>query len=211
MNTGIRRSAVGVRPDSMNLHKLYLSLFAVLCVLVAIFSAAWRDHVRDDARRDAVLETQKSDIAGLQQRIDSARTQAQSEIAEWEKTRKELTAAPARAPEVIRELIPMQTPIQPTASTTNPPAPEAPSAVLNRQQESDLAQYAIGCKECSLERDQLGQQVKDQQEIISREKVELDAEKKAAKGGSFWQQTIRIAKWGAIFGAVGYVTGRAQR
>ena len=195
----------------MNLHKLYLGLFSVFCLLILVAGSAWRDHVRDDARRDAVLESQKSDIAGLQQSVAAARNEAQTQIAQWEQQRKQLASAPSRAPEVIRELIPMQTPIQQVAPAPTESTPDAPSATLNRQQELDLAQYAIGCKECSIERDQLQQQVKDQQEIIGRQKTEVEVVQKAAKGGTLWQRTVRIAKWGAIFGAVGYVMGRTQR
>lgn len=195
----------------MNLHKIYLTTFAVLSVLIAIVAFAWRDHVRDDAKRDAILDTQKSDIAGLQQSVNAAREQAQSQIAQWEKTRTELASTPTRAPEVIRELIPMQSPIQPTPASTNQSSPDAPSVSLSKQQEVDLAQYAVSCKECSIDRDQLQQQLKDEQEIIAHQQTELAAEKKAAKGGSLWQRTVRVAKWGAIFGATGYVIGRAQR
>ena len=59
----------------MNLHKVYITIFAVFCLIAVVFGAAWRDHVRDDAHRDAVLDTQKSDIAGLEQRIATARTE----------------------------------------------------------------------------------------------------------------------------------------
>ncbi|HVH87948.1 MAG TPA: hypothetical protein VM912_14570 [Terriglobales bacterium] len=104
----------------------------------------------------------------------------------------------------------MQSPIQPSPATQKSP-PDAPSATLTKQQEVDLAQYALACKECLVERDQFGQQAKDQQEIISRQKIELHAAKKAAKGGSFWQRTVRIAKWGAIFGGIGYMIGRTQQ
>ncbi len=194
----------------MNIHKLYLSVFAVVCVLVFIASSAWRDHVRDDARRDAVIETQKSDITQIEQRIAAAQNDAASRIAELERERKQLLVQPARAPEVIRELVPIQPPIQPSGNPAKVP-PDAPSATLSHDQQVDLAQYALDCKECSIERDQLQQQTKDQQEIISRQQVELDAAKKSAKGGSVWQRAKRIAKWGAIFGATGYVIGRTQR
>ena len=194
----------------MNIHKVYLSLFLVVCVLVFIASSAWRDHVRDDARRDAVIETQKSDIAQIEQRIAAAQNDAASRIADLERERKELLVHPARAPEVIRELVPMQAPIEPNDNPAKSP-PDAPSATLTRDQQVDLAQYALGCKECSIERDQLQQQTKDQQEIISRQQVELDAAKKSAKGGSVWQRAKRVAKWAAIFGATGYVVGRTQR
>jgi hypothetical protein len=195
----------------MNLHKLYLSLFAGFCLVSVIAGAAWRDHIRDDARRDAVLETQKSDVAGIQQRIATARNEALEEMKEFERQRKSLPTAPARAPDVIRQLVPMQLPIQQIAPLTPQSPPDAPSAQLSKQQEIELAQYALACKECSLQRDQLGQQVKDQQEIVSRQTVEIEATKNSAKGGSVWQRTVRIAKWGAIFGGLGYAMGRAQR
>jgi len=89
----------------------------------------------------------------------------------------------------------MRSPIQQTAQLTTQSPPDAPSAMLSKQQEVDLVQYPLTCKECSLQRDQLDQQVKDQQEIISRHKIEIDAAKKSAKGGSVWQRTVRIAKW----------------
>lgn len=194
----------------MNPHKLYLSLFAVLCIVALIVGSAWRDHVRDDARRDAVIDTQKSDITQIERRIGEAQNDAASRLAELERERKELLAQPTRAPEVIRELVPMQAPITPSGNPAKAP-PDAPSATLTRDQQVDLAKYALGCKECSIERDQLQQQAKDQQEIIYRQKVELDAAMKSAKGGSMWQRAKRIAKWGAIFGATGYVIGRTQR
>lgn len=194
----------------MNLHKLYLSLFASAVVLTAIAGSAWRDHVRDDAQRDAVLATQRSDIAGLQQRIADARNDAEMQIAAIEREKQALSAAPGRAPRIIRELItPAVKPVM--AEASKPAAAEDPSISFNKQQQIDLAQFALTCKECSAQRDQLALETKDEQEIIARQKVELDAEKKAAKGGSFWQRTRRIAKWVAISGAVGYVIGREQR
>ena len=195
----------------MTAHKTYLIVFSVFCLLATIVGAAWRDHVRDDARRDAVLDSQKSDIAGLEQRIAVARSDVLARIAALDIQRKALAATPQRAPEIIRELVPMQTPIQQTAALTPKSPPDAPSAVLTKQQEVDLAQYALSCKQCSLERDQLQNEVRDQLEIISRQKVEVDAAKRSAKGGSVWQRAVRIAKWGAIFGGVGYVIGRTQR
>lgn len=195
----------------MNLHKLYLSVLLALCFGTLIIGSAWRDHIRDDARRDAVLETQKSDIAGLEQRIAAARNEALAQIAALDGQRRALPSMPQRASEVIRELVPMQSPIQQTAPLTPKSPPDAPSAVITKQQEVELAQYALSCKQCSVERDQLQSEAKDRQEIISRQKIELDAARKSAKGGSVWQRTVRIAKWGAIFGGLGYVVGRTQR
>jgi len=199
----------------MNTQKLYLIVFAVLCVLGVVGAGAWRERVRDQARRDAVLETQRSEISDIQRRIASDGEKAQAQIAELERRRKALSATPERAAEVIRELVPMHTSMQPAepAAATSPPGspPDAPSAILTKQQEVDLAQYALACKECSVERQQLQQQVNAEQQIVSRQKIELDAAKKSAKGGSLWQRTKRIVKWGIIFGGAGYVIGRAQR
>jgi hypothetical protein len=195
----------------MNPHKLYISSIAVICLLILIVGSAWRDHVRDDARRDAILGMQKSDIATLQQNIAAARNTMQARIAELERKKDSVMANPSRAAEMIRELVPMQSPIRQTAALNSQSPPDAPSATLTKQQEVDLAQYALTCKQCSVQRDELEQQSKDQEQIISRQKLEIEAEKKSAKGGSVWQRTARIAKWGAIFGGIGYVMGRAQR
>jgi hypothetical protein len=198
----------------MNTHKMYLTAFAVTCLLAAIFAGVWRERVRDQARRDAVIESQKSDISDIERRMAFVREQAQNQIAELERRRKELLVSPQRAPEVIRELVPMRTPIQSPVVTTDSlpqPAPDAPSVSLNKQQQVDLAQYALACKQCSVERDQFEQQVRDEQEIVARQKIEIEAATKAAKGGSLWQRTKRVLKWGVIFGGAGYVLGRAQR
>jgi len=195
----------------MNPHKLYFATIAVLCLAAVIGGVAWRDHVRDEARRDAVLETQKLDIVGLQQRIATTRQETQAQVAQLERRQRALLSVPSRAPEVIRELVPMQSPIQQTAPLTSQSPPDAPSAVLTKQQEVELAQYALACKKCSVERDQLHAEVEDQQEIISRQQIEIAAAKKSGKGGSLWQRSVRIAKWGAVFGGLGYAIGRAQR
>jgi hypothetical protein len=195
----------------MNPHKIYLSLFAICALAVFIAGSAWREHVRDDARRDAVLETQKSDIAGLEQQITEARNVAQAEIAALQRESQTLSHVPERAPEIIRQLVPLQTPLQQTAPITSQSPPDAPSAVITKQQEVDLAQYALSCKECATERDQLRQESRSDAEVIARQKLELDAAKKSAKGGSVWQRSLRIAKWGVVFGGLGYVLGRAQR
>jgi hypothetical protein len=50
-----------------------------------------------------------------------------------------LLAQPTHAPEVIRELVPMQAPIQPSGNPTKAP-PDAPSATLTHDQQVDLAQ-----------------------------------------------------------------------
>lgn len=195
----------------MNPHKLYLSFIAISTLLVLIAGSAWREHVRDDARRDAVLETQQNDIAGLEQRIVEARDQAQAQIAALERDRQTLARTPERAPEIIRQLVPMQSPLQQTAPLTAQSPPDAPSAVITKQQEIDLAQYALACKECTTQRDELMQETRNDTEVIARQKVEIEAAKKSAKGGSVWQRSLRLAKWGVVFGGLGYVLGRTQR
>jgi hypothetical protein len=195
----------------MNPHKLYLSLFAICAFVILIAGSAWREHVRDDAHRDAVLETQKSDIAGLEQQIAEARNAAQAQIAELERERQALSRAPERVPEIIRQLVPMQTPIQQMGPITAQAPPDAPSAVITKQQEVDLARYALSCKECATERDELEEETKNDADVIARQKLEIEAAKESAKGGSVWQRSLRIAKWGLVFGGLGYVLGRAQR
>jgi hypothetical protein len=83
--------------------------------------------------------------------------------------------------------------------------------MITKQQEVDLAQYALSCKECTTERDELRQEQKNDADVIARQKLEIEAAKKSAKGGSVWQRSLRVARWGLVFGGLGYVLGRAQR
>lgn len=195
----------------MNLHKIYAIVIVVVVVFALILGTVAVSHFKDDARRDAVIDAQKSGIAELAQRISESKAEAQARISELEKQKQTVVQQPQQAPQIIRELIPTSQPIQQTAPLTREMAPDAPSAILTKQQEIELAQFATGCKQCSVERDQLKQQVADQTGIIDKQKIELAAAMKTAKGGSVWKRTVRIVKWTAIAAGVGYVMGRVQR
>lgn len=155
----------------------------MLCIVVLIAGSAWPDHVRDDARRDAVNETHESNIAQIEQRITRPQSDAASGIAELERERKQLLAQPARAPAVIRELVPMQAPIQPRGNLRK--IRPMLRARCSRDRQVDLAQYALGGKECSIDHDQLQQQTKDQQEIISRRQSSLMPRRNPRKAEAF--------------------------
>jgi hypothetical protein len=196
---------------SSTLHKVYASAIALVVVLAVIVGAAWSSHVKDEAKRDAVIDAQKSDIAQLEQSIGDARKAAQEQIAALEQQKQLVIQQPSQAPTIIREQIPFSTPVMQTAPIEKATLPDAPVAQLTKQNEIDLAQYALACKQCNVDRDQLAGQVKSDEEIIGRQKTQLEASMKAAKGGSVWQRTKTILKWGAIFGGVGYAVGRSQR
>jgi hypothetical protein len=189
----------------------YFVAGALVLLLVLIANVAWRERVRDDAHRDSIIAAQNSGIAEIRQKISADRDRLNSELADLERERKMLAVQPARAPEIIRELVPgMAAPTPTPTSSQSPVAPDAPSALTPRQQ-AGLADYALTCKECELTRDALQQQVKDEQDEIARQKVQLQATNAAAKGGTLRQRMVRILKWGAVFGGIGYVVGRAQR
>ena len=129
----------------MNVHKIYLGSIVVLCLGAVIVGGAWREHVRDEARRDAVIDAQKSDVASLEQRIAAAKQEVQTQIAELERRGTSLPADPARAPQMIRELVPMQSPIQQSTPLTPQSPPDSPSAVLTKQHDQ-----LAGCRRPSV-------------------------------------------------------------
>lgn len=197
--------------NSSTLHKVYAGAIALVIVLAVIVGSAWSSHVRDEARRDAVIDSQKTEIGKLEQGIAAAAAATREQIAALEKQKQQVVAVPSQAPTIIREQIPFSTPVLQTAPIEKATLPDAPVAQLTKQNELDLAQYALSCKECSLQRDQLTAALKAEQDITARQKAELEAAQQNAKGGSVWQRTTRIAKWAAVFGGVGYALGRAHK
>jgi hypothetical protein len=213
------------------LHKVYAAAIAGIVALAIIVGTQWAQHVRDDAQRDAVIDAQKTAIGDIDKRIAGAKQEAAERIAALEVKKQKVT--PAQAPLIIRELIPgigitpekaKANQSQPVVSQQGQPAaageqklPDAPEAqdekplCLSTKDQVRLAQFGLSCQQSDVEREQLKAQTSDQEQVIEKQKVELDAAMKAAKGGSVWQRTKRVLKWGAIFGAVGYVAGRVQR
>jgi hypothetical protein len=199
----VGRAGVCTRSQRINPHKLYAGAIAAVVALALLVGGAWSSHVRDEAKRDAVIDAQKSDIAKLEQSIKDSAAAAREQIAALEKQKQTVIQQPQQAPTIIREQIPFSQPVLQTAPITKETLPDAPVAQLTRLQEQELAQYALTCKQCSLDRDRLAGALKAKDEINARQKVELDAALKAARGGSIWQRTKKYAKW---FG-VGVLTG----
>jgi hypothetical protein len=199
----------------MNPHKLYAAAIAAVVVLAIVVGAAWSSHVKDEARRDAVIDSQKTEISKLEQSIKDSAAAAREQIAALDKQKQLVIQQPAQAPTIIREQIPFSVPIAQTAPITKETLPDAPVAQLTRQQEQELATYALSCKQCAVDREALTGQVSLQQQEIDRQKVELDAAMKAAKGGSVWQRAKRNGKWAAIGGAgvvaLEFIFGRKKR
>lgn len=199
----------------MNLHKVYIPAIVGVIVLSVAGAIAWGEKVKDEARREAVIASQQTEITKLQSKITEDQQQLKEEIAAVQQQKATVIREPSQAPEIIssllRQLNPKAAPVQQTAPITKETLPDAPTAVLTKQNQLDFAEAALSCKQCFLENQHYQVQLSDQQQIIDRNKVELSAALKAAKGGSFWQRTGRVAKWGAIFGAIGYTIGRSQK
>jgi hypothetical protein len=211
------------------LHKIYAAALVALLVVAVIVATQWADHVRDEAKRDGVIEAQKSEIGDIEKRIADTKQQAAERIAALEQQKQKVT--PAQAPLIIRELIPGigLTPEQ-RANQPQPPTPQRGSAAaageqklpdapepqngkpltLSPEDQVYLAQFGLGCKQCDFERAQLQAEAADLHEVIDRQKIELGAAMKAAKGGSVWQRTTRVLKWALPIGGIAYVIGRTQ-
>jgi hypothetical protein len=208
-----------------SLHKVYAAALVATVALALVVGSSWADHQRDDAKRDAVIDAQKSSIAELGQKIATAQQAAQAQIAELEKQKQQVVASPAQAPTIIREVLPSFEITPPAKANQSQPAtpqqgspaaageqslPDAPSYTLSQQDQVQLAQFILGCKQCSVEREQLQSQVSDQQQVIDKQKIELGAAMKAANGGSVWQRTKRAFKYIAIGGAIGFAAAKAH-
>jgi hypothetical protein len=193
---------------ALNVHKIYGFAIAGVLILAVIVGFAWSAHVKDEAKRDAVIDSQKDEIGKLYKNLDDLKASAQAQISALEKQKQTVISAPAQAPTIIREVLPQ---FQQTQPLTKETLPDAPSATLSKQDELNLAQYILTCKQCGVERDELQAEVKANQEIIERQKTELASAMKSAKGGTVWQRTKTIVKWGAIFGGIGYVAGRVGK
>jgi hypothetical protein len=198
----------------VNLHKAYLVAIAVGLALLVVVGFAWTAHVKDEAKRDAVIDSQKIEISRLEDESKAAYEATMKKLADLEQQKAQVIKAPSEAPEVLarllHELNPQASPIQQTAPVTKEMPPDAPSAVLTKQNQIDLAGAALTCKQCFLEKEQLKAEVQTQAEIIDRQETELAAAMKAAKGGSVWQRTKTILKWGGIGGAIGYALAKAH-
>lgn len=199
----------------MNLHKVYAGAIAGVVVLAVVIGSAWSSHVKDEAQRDAVIESQKVQIADIEKKRDADLKALHDQLDAISQQKAQIIKVPSEAPDVLaqllREMNPKAAPIQQTAPITKEMAPDAPSAVLTKQNQIDLAEAALTCKQCFLEKSQLQSEVADQQKVIDGQKTELAAAVKASKGGSIWQRSKTILKWAAIGFAAGVVIDRSHK
>jgi uncharacterized coiled-coil protein SlyX len=186
----------------MNPHKIYIPAIVVLIVLAVLIGSAWSAHVKDEARRDAVIHEQEKTIADLHEAMDKRQAELKQQLSELEGRKQSVIKVPSSAPQIIREMIP--TPIQQTAAIEKDTLPNAPVAVLTKQNEIDLAQFALGCKECDTRLQAVEADKADQTKQIAALTTERDTAMKAAKGGSVLQRFRRNAKWFVIGGLAGY-------
>jgi peptidoglycan hydrolase CwlO-like protein len=186
----------------MNPHKIYIPAIVVLIVLAVLIGSAWSAHVKDEARRDAVIHEQEKTIADLHEAMDKRQAELKQQLSELEGRKQSVIKVPSSAPQIIREMIP--TPIQQTAAIEKDTLPNAPVAVLTKQNEIDLAQFALSCKECDTRLQAVEADKADQTKQIAALTTERDAAMKAAKGGSVLQRFRRNAKWFVIGGLAGY-------
>lgn len=200
--------------SSKTVHLVYALVITAVVVFACVLAKSYADHAAADAQRDAVISQAKSTISDLEQKITIAQQAAQAQIAALEKQKQQVIASPAAATKIIREIVPSSAP--PPASTASSPStkssdlPDAPQPmILSQQDQQDLAQFILGCKQCAVEREQLQSQVSDQQQEIDQQKTELAAAMKAAKGGSVWQRTKRAFKYLGIGGAIGAIAVEA--
>jgi hypothetical protein len=139
---------------------------------------------------------------------------ANEKIAGLEKKKDEVSKNPSSAPTIIHDYIPTTTPIQQTAPITKETPPDAPVAVLTRQNEQDIAKFALTCSQCNTEKAALSDQLKQKTFDLKTVTEERDKAVKTANGGSAWHKVLVIGKLtlcGGGGGALGAGIGRATQ
>lgn len=189
---------------------------AVAVVVIAVLAfMSWLQQHDDRINMKATIDAQSQVITKLN---DSIKARSEQAVQDKQELDKKLTAA--KTPDQQAALLSVLAGLKQPVTINVPPAPvpgskelpQAPSATLSAPQIADLNQFAVSCKKCEVDREQLTGDVKDLKEKVKATEVERDAAITAVKGGTKWQRFKRSAKtlgFGLAFGAaLGYAAHR---
>jgi hypothetical protein len=171
-------------------HRLGLIVFAG--VLALLFYHEWHNKGADISNMETVLKQNKADFDAQAKGQKESNDLLKKQLDEIAAQKQQVITTPSAAPIIIRENIPMQTPIIQTAPITKDTKPGDQVASLSLQQEQDLAKFSLDCKAC---RDNLA---KAQGDNASKDKQILDLQGSLAKaedtarGGSPFKKTLKI-------------------
>lgn len=183
-------------------RKLELIGAAVVLLICLIFLYSWIGEREARARYEMEAKVRAEEQAKSAGQVKAFQSQLQTVLASLEAQKQQVVRQPQQAPQIIHDLIP--TPIQQTAQITPQTPQDAIVATLTKQNEVELAQFALGCKQCSEERQSLKLQMAEKDKIIDSQGIELRAAKVAIKGGTKMQRVVTAIKWIGLGLAIGY-------
>jgi hypothetical protein len=173
-------------------------IWAIALILALVLGITYGEYQRSVGARDATIAASKKEVDMLHAEMAQREEIFKQRFDDLEKQKQQVKTAP-QAVRIIHDTIPLATPIALTPEST----PDAPSAVLGKDQLIELSKFGLSCKQCELERDKGKDDLKGKDKEIGELKVQRDAALKQAKGGSWLQRQTRNSKW---YGA-GIATG----
>jgi hypothetical protein len=208
--------------DPIILTRHHIWLYAAAAVLALIALGAWEEGRHDSAKLAATIEAQKKVIAHDDAQAKALTEERAARDAAADKKLEDMRGAikEIQTSQQIAKWIPGQLAttqpitIQVPAATAANPKPDA-VATIPQSALPELRDAIEGCKECGVKLTTAQKDLAtDKEQLrVAGEKLgavtkERDEAISTAKGGSWWTRTKRIAKWGALFFAMGYAAHR---
>ncbi len=168
-----------------------------------LFVHEFRNHGADVSSMEKIIQANKVDFDKKDAENKTANDNLKTQLAQIAAQRAQVIQVPSSAPVVIRETIPLSTPIVQTAPITAQTKPTDVVGQLTLQQEQDLAQFGLSCKTCDAKLAALqGQDANKDKQILDLQGSLKKAEE-TAKGGSPWKRALKV------IGVVGCAGGGA--
>lgn len=175
-------------------------LWALVLVVTLVLGLTYGEYTRSIGARDAQISASKKEVEQVKLAMAERQKDFEKRFQDLEEQKQQVKTAP-QAIRIIHDNVPMATPL-----VINPASPpDAPSALLDKDQLVEFSKYTLSCKQCELERGKQVVDLKDKDAIIKKTEEQRDAALRQAKGGSFVQRVGRNSKWfvaGAVVGVI---------
>lgn len=195
----------------MTLDGHHLGLYLGILAVASIGAIAYHERTLDYAEVKAKADAQEQIIATANQRMVERDAEYKMQIAQI----MAMKSTPATTPQQIVERIPqyfpqlqpaLQQPINP--QTGQPDTTKPAQLVFDAPQAKLLNDTLVDCRICQTDRTKLTGDLADTKIKLDGMTKEASTYKTAAKGGSIWQRSGRIAKWLLIGAGIGYVAAK---
>jgi|SRR5579859_2118140 len=188
--------------------KVELGVAVVILAAATLFLNEYIHQRENAAAYKATAEAKQELVKQSNDTIAALRADFETRFAALEKQKQQVVIQPSQAPQVIHDYLPTSTPIQQTAAITKDTLPDAPVAILTKQNEIDLAQKGIACQQCAIENASLKGQMAEKDKIIVADTEQLKAANQALKGGTKMKRFVRAVEYIGIGAGIGYAAHR---